>query len=188
MTFCLPSPALVPGSRAWLSCLRSCLRSLRPCVGSGMLRIRRCYNSRWHRYMKSNPVAWRIYGVQITLVRGRCLAAAVFVADAAFVLWRLRANNSLSNSVSLDWSLTPLVYMCFDGSFGCLAGGLGAAVETSLCSAKFWLGGIYLHWGCACSTEQLGHQASCSVLQARVSTKGLHKAVSTKVPARGRHT
>ena len=49
-------------------------------------------------YMRSNPVAWRIFGVNITLSGGRCLALAVFCADVAMVIWRFRANGGLSDS------------------------------------------------------------------------------------------
>ena len=49
-------------------------------------------------YMRSNPVAWRIFGMNITLSGGRCLALAVFCADVAMVLWRFRANGGLSDS------------------------------------------------------------------------------------------
>jgi hypothetical protein len=49
--------------------------------------------------MQSNPVVWKIFGLTISLVGGRCLAAAVLMADVAFVLWGYFENNGLSKSV-----------------------------------------------------------------------------------------
>jgi len=48
--------------------------------------------------MQSNPVAWRIYGVSITLAGGRLFAFIIFLMDLAVVLWRLQVNDGLSDS------------------------------------------------------------------------------------------
>lgn len=57
--------------------------------------------------MKANPVAWKIFGVSITLVRGRCLAALVLMADAAFVWTGYWENGGMSESVRLHVHVLP---------------------------------------------------------------------------------
>ena len=49
--------------------------------------------------MQSNPIVWRIFDINISVVRGRCLAAFVFAADVGAVVWGYLANDGLSNSV-----------------------------------------------------------------------------------------
>ena len=51
-------------------------------------------------------MAWRIYGLSITLAGGRGLALIILLADLAIVMWRLRVNHGLSRSAG--WAVpTP---------------------------------------------------------------------------------
>jgi hypothetical protein len=95
-------------------------------------------------YMQSNPVAWCVFGSEITLFGGRVGAAVLFLVDVVLVVWQYQANDGLSDSG--NWTKLRADFTASDS-------GWGAWLYIMIASAVF-AGALWPNSGCNANPAQ----------------------------------